>query len=105
MAKIKITLNPDPTFQATVVIPVPGGNTGEVKFTFKGRTRAEYLAWIDSLEGRSDIDAVMDCVSGWDMSEPFSQENVAILLNAYVAAGRAIIDKYFAELTNARLGN
>lgn len=105
MAKIKITLVPDPTFIAVVAIPVPGDKTGDVIFTFKGRTRTEYLAFIESLEARSDLDVVMDVVCGWNLDEPFSKENVGKLLDAYVAAGRAIIDKYFSELSSARLGN
>jgi len=105
MAKVKIKLIPDPTFSATVSIPIPGDKTGDVTFTFKGRTRDEYREFVDGITGRTDLEVVMDIVSGWNLDEPFSSDNVAMLLNAYVAAGRAIIDKYFAELTNARLGN
>jgi hypothetical protein len=39
MAKFK--LSPDPTFVFPVQIPVPGGDSAPVKFTFKYRTQSE----------------------------------------------------------------
>jgi len=105
MAKVKITLVPDPTFSAKVEIPVPGGDAGDVVFKFKARSRDEFDAFVAGLEGRKDIEVIMDIVNGWDMPDAFTEENVAALCKKYLSAPKAIIDKYFAELTGVRLGN
>mgnify|MGYP001562522192 CR=1 FL=1 len=105
MAKVKITLVPDPTFPAKVEIPVPGGNAGDVEFKFKTRSRDEFDAFVSGLEGRKDLDVIMDIASGWDMPDEFNEKTVAALCQKYLSAPKAIIDKYFAELTGVRLGN
>jgi len=105
MAKPKFTLTPSPTFKAKVGIPVPGNGTTAVEFTFKGRTRDEFKTFIDELANREDVDVIMDIASGWELEDAFDKENVEELIQNYLGAARAIIEKYLSELTQARLGN
>jgi hypothetical protein len=109
MAKSKFTLALAPTFKATVLIPIPGGKPEPIEFIFKGRTRDEFKEFVDGIQandGKStDADTVMDIASGWDLSDAFDRENIEMLTTNYLGAARAIIEKYFSELTQARLGN
>jgi len=105
MAKVKLALTNAPTFKAKVAIPVPGAKAVEVEFTFKGRTREQFKEFVDALAGMEDAEAIMGLASGWELDDPFTRENVALLIDNYLGAARVIIEKYFAELTQARLGN
>ena len=105
MAKVKLALTNAPTFKAKVAIPVPGAKAMEVEFTFKGRTREQFKEFVDALAGMEDAEAIMGLASGWELGDPFTRENVELLVNNYLGAARVVIEKYFAELTQARLGN
>lgn len=105
MAKTKFSLAPNPTFKAKVLIPVPGQSAEAVEFTFKGRTREAFKDFIEGLKDREDVDVVMDIASGWELDDAFDKKNVETLCENYLGAARAIIEKYLAELTQARLGN
>ena len=105
MAKPKFSLTANPTFKALVDVPVPGGKSAAVEFTFKSRTRDEFRLFIDGLGDRLDVDVIMDMASGWDLEDPFDQANVELLTQNYLGAARAITEKYLSELTAARLGN
>jgi hypothetical protein len=105
MAKPKLILTPSPTFKAKVSIPVPGSAPVDVEFTFKGRTRTAFKDFVDSLKDREDVDVLMDICSGWELEDAFNRENIEALNESYLGASRAVIEKYFAEITNARLGN
>lgn len=105
MAKSKFSLSVKPTFTAKVGIPIPGKSPEPVEFTFKGRTRDEFKEFIESLSEREDADVVMDICSGWELEDAFDRENVEVLIQNYLGAARAIIEKYLSELTQARLGN
>lgn len=105
MAKVKLALTNAPTFKAKVAIPVPGAKAVEVEFTFKGRTGEQFKEFVDALAGMEDAEAIMGLASGWELDDPFTRENVALLVDNYLGAARVIIEKYFAELTQARLGN
>ena len=105
MAKPKFSLTANPTFKALVDVPVPGGKSAAVEFTFKSRTRDEFRLFIDGLGDRLDVDVIMDMASGWDLEDPFDQANVELLTQNYLGAARAVIEKYLSELPAARLGN
>jgi hypothetical protein len=105
MAKPKFSLTANPTFKALVDVPVPGGKSAAVEFTFKSRTRDDFRLFIDGLGDRLDVDVIMDMASGWDLEDPFDQANVELLTQNYLGAARAVIEKYLSELTAARLGN
>lgn len=103
--KPKFTLTLKPTFPATVAIPVPGAPAEEIQFTFKGRTRDQFKEFVESLEGRNNVDVILDVASGWELEDAFTRENIETLDQNYIAAGAAILDKYILEMNKARRGN
>ena len=105
MAKSKFSLTPSPTFKCIVEIPVPGGRSAPVEFTFKGRTRDQFEEFMTGLKSEKPDELVMQLATGWDLDEAFEQDNVDKLTQNYMGAGLAIWTKYVAELTKARTGN
>jgi hypothetical protein len=105
----KVTLAVEPTFQAPVTIPAPGGKLDPVTFTFKYRTKDELDAYSKSMEKNvesiSNVDVVMGIAEGWDLDDAFTRENVERLLQKFHAAAGVISRAYITELTQARLGN
>lgn len=102
---MKLSLNPSPTFKASVEIPVPGGAPASVEFTFRHRGRPDVKSFVESLGDKSDCEVVLACASGWDLSDPFDAENVQRLLDNYFVSGERILATYLRELTAGRLGN
>jgi hypothetical protein len=105
MAKPKFTLNPSPTFKATVLIPVPGGTAAGIEFTFKHRPREDFKTFMEGMEDRDDIDLLMDVVSGWDLDDAFDADNLAKMTKNYMGSGHAIVEKYISEMTKVRAKN
>ena len=99
-------LNPAPTFRAVVDIPVPGGEPLGLECEFRHQTRAALKDWIGTFAGRDEADVLMDIVAGWHNADAgFSRDALDLLLQNYAQAGTAILARYTAELTGARLGN
>jgi len=105
MAKAKLTLADEATFKATVAIPVPGGRTADVEWVFAWMSRDEAKDFMDTLAGSEDVDALMKISRGWDLDEQFSKATVEKLTQKYIAAARAVLDKFIAELTGSRAKN
>lgn len=103
MAKLSIDANP--TFTTPVPIPVHGGDPVLMGFTFKHRTLDEMAAWVGSRDGKTDVDAVLDMVVGWDFAEEFTPENVARLLQQRVGTSLSIFTVYTREIYQAKLKN
>lgn len=101
----KLVLTAAPTFKTNVMIPVPGKKPTPVEFIFKGRTKDEFKAFIESLSGREDVDVILDIATGWELDDAFDDESVEKMTQNYIGAARAIIETYLNELTSARLGN
>ena len=101
----RLTLNPAPTFKATVDICRPGLDTEKIEITFKHRTRDQMDEFIKQMEGMSIEDQVMAVASGWDLVDQFSLENVQLLAQNYITAPMAIRDKYISELIKAKEKN
>jgi len=101
MAKAKLVLTANPTFKAKVAIPVPGAGTTDVEFIFKHRTKDQLKEFMDSNDGRSDVEVITDMCSGWDLAEPFDEENVEKLVQVYVGSAQAIFETYLSESTGA----
>lgn len=100
------SLVPDPTFKAKVAIPIPGKKAHNIEFTFKWRDSDEFKTFMEGLgNNESDTDAVMDFVTGWELSDAFNRENVEKLVKNYIGSARAIINVYIEENAGARLGN
>lgn len=104
MAK-KLILAASPTFKSKVAIPIPGGSPVLVEFTFKHRQKDDLFTWAQNLAGMEDVDLVKDVASGWDLDDEFNDANITALTQTYCGSARAILDRYFAEQTGAKLGN
>lgn len=104
MAKLK--LQPDPTFKAKVEIPVPGGAPVGVVFTFKHRTRQEMERFLASVEELPDDAALIQAVAtGWELADEFTEENVRVLVDSYIAAPARVFETYVKELAGSRSKN
>ncbi|HYD58970.1 MAG TPA: phage tail assembly chaperone [Noviherbaspirillum sp.] len=101
MAKAKLVLTPNPTFKAKVAIPVPGAGTTDVEFTFKHRSKDQLKEFMESNDGRGDVEVIMDMCSGWELAEPFDEEHVEQLAQQYVGSSQAIFETYLRESTGA----
>jgi hypothetical protein len=95
----------NPTFWATVDIPVPGDKACPLELEYRHRRRSEAIAFRDSLKGRSDDEIVLDMVVGWKWHEPFSAEALLDLLQEYPASPEPIAEAYFRELATANRKN
>lgn len=104
MSRLKLTLNPNPTFIAPVQIPMPGAESAEVVFTFKYKTKSEFKKWLDEL-GANEVEAVQSVISGWDLSDAFTSESIKQLSEMYMGALAAIVETYMRELTGNKLKN
>lgn len=101
----KISLTAAPTFKAPVDIPVAGGEPLVAVFTFKHRTRTALDEFIAERPKKSDIDAFMEMVEGWDIDVPFNKENAEILLENYIGTSLATYRVYLEELIQAKAKN
>lgn len=106
MAKPRLTFTVAPTFKSKVAIPIPGAKPVDVEFTFKGRGKEEYKTFSEGLDGREDIDIVLDIASGWELDDPFGKESLEQLFETHMGAAREILMTYVREMNGtARLGN
>lgn len=103
MAKIK--LDADPSFKATVSIPIPGADNADVLFTFKHRTRDECVKWLEGITKKKDSQVVTEMATAWDLDDEFNAKNAERLCQNYGGAGSAIFDCYLRELRGARAKN
>lgn len=115
MGKLKLVANP--TFTASVPVPVAGGEAVNVEMTFKHRTRKEWDEWIAASKAASEADppaavtiddevkSFMDIVVGWELEEQFNKDNIALLLQNYYGAGHAAVRVYSSELWNSKAKN
>ncbi|ATA55171.1 hypothetical protein CKY39_19610 [Variovorax boronicumulans] len=101
----RLTLKPNPTFKAKVEIMQPGSDAVEVEFVFKHRTRDEMDEFIKSLAELTLEDQVLAVASGWELVDPFNEENVKLMAQSYITAPAAIRDTYIRELIKARAKN
>lgn len=103
MAKLKLCA--EPAFKALVEIPVAGGESVPVEFIFRHRTKSELNEWINTRSKKSDAESVIECVSGWELSDEFNAESVNTLLENYIGSALAIYKTYVNELLGARIKN
>lgn len=101
----KLALKANPTFQALVGIPVAGGTSVDVLFTFKHRTKTELVEFVSTRQDHSDEETFLGMVTAWDLQEPFTPANVALLLENYIGAALAVYEAYKTELVKAKAGN
>lgn len=101
----KFTLNPAPTFKAKVDIPVPGGRTEKVEFTFRHRTREEFVRWLEESDSKEPHVLILEVACGWELAEPFDEESVKVLLANYIGSLPAVMETYIRELSGRREKN
>jgi hypothetical protein len=105
MAKTKFVLTASPTFKAKVAIPIPGGSPEIVEFTFRRRTKEAYLEWAKDMAEKDDVDLILEVASGWELEDPFDADSLEKLTQNYIGSGRAVLETYINQQTNAKLGN
>lgn len=105
MAKVKFQLDPNPTFKAIVKLPVHGGGEAELGFTFKHKRATEFAELFKVNENATKLDVVKDLCAGWDLAEPFTDENLSKMLENYIGSFDAIMTTYMDEIRQARVKN
>ena len=100
-----LKLNPDATFKHTVYIPVAGADPQPLELVYKWRSAKAVEAFTEKYKEHFGVDAVMDCVAGWNLDADFNRENVEKLLDNYLMAALRIVTGYVDEIFNARSGN
>ena len=103
MATLKLIA--EPTFRSKVGIPVAGGKSVEVEFTFKHRTKKALDEFVNSRTEKTDTESFMEMVTAWELEDAFNAENVELLLQNYIGSALATYRVYVDELVKAKLGN
>ena len=105
-------LEPNPTFTAPVAIPLPGGETATIDFTFAHMGRDALQRFLGRVKDLPDAEAVVDIVDDWSGVAgadgeplPITDENIMALLDNYHGAALAILQTYIRELTGQRVKN
>ena len=80
MAKLKLVANP--TFKANVGIPVAGGESVPVEFTFKHRTKTALDEWVKTRNAGSVGRSFREVVSLWDKAGTLKKESAEALAAA-----------------------
>lgn len=97
-----------PTFAATVDVPVPGGGTLPLELVFKHKTREAALEFMQrpAAEGATDGSVLDEIVAGWsNVEEPYSPDNMTVLCGNFAGAPEVILERYFTELGVLRRKN
>ena len=104
MAKLKLVA--DPTFKARVGIPLAGNDEEAfVELTFRHRSKADLSKFTEDMKGMEDTEVFMAMVTAWDLEDPFTTENVKLLMENYIGSGLATFRVYLDQLTKTKLGN
>lgn len=97
-----------PTFPATVDIPVPGNEPDPVEFTFKAKTTEAFDALVKEVQsGKKTIaEAVREIVAGWTHpAVEFSPEKLNECFNLLPGSPLAIWSTYRQQLFEGRRKN
>lgn len=102
-----LRLVPSATFETSVSIPVPGQKEdATIRVSFKYLGKDKLRVFLESLEGREDVDALAEIVDGWkDVDQPYSRDNLAALLTAYPMAALSFFEAFQKEVFKAKAGN
>jgi hypothetical protein len=99
----KISLIPNPTFDAPVKIHIPGELAEEITITFNHMTSTELKAFLASADARPPEEVLGDIVAGWSWpGVPFSADALKTLIENYHATGPVILQSYLDELLGRR---
>lgn len=98
----------NPTFTATVDIPVPGATPDPVNFTFNVKTAAAFDALVQAVKtGEKTVaDAVREVVGGWTHpAVEFSPDKLDECFQTFPGSPLAIWAKFCQELFEGRRKN
>ena len=132
MAKLILGQAPK-TFKKEIIVPLLNGETAEINFTFRFKTRDEYAKLIDKLMAdenpkaskakkteeekeltlsaafakvsKSTVDFILEIAEGWDLEDKFSAATVEQLMNEFPGATAAISEGYRAAILEGRVKN
>lgn len=107
--KSLLSIAPKSEFTAQVAITNPDRDPELVEFTFKYRDREALDKWTTDLSSApktddaigSDVKMVMDCATGWELADDFTESNVRQLLVMHPAAA---INVYQTYIRTSRIG-
>lgn len=99
----KLTLQPNPSFKAEVLISVPGAKAVPVEFTFKYRNRDELQKFIARVAASEQIGPaeILEMCTAWELTDPFDAASLETLALNYLTAPRSIFEVYIDEHTKA----
>lgn len=106
-------LTPDPQFQATIRLTVPGAAPVDTQWRCAHKGKQALADWLkSSADGKSDLDALSEVLVGWegvtdDAGAPvsFSRDALAALLDQYPASAGELFAGYYQALTESRTKN
>lgn len=99
------SLNPSPTFASSISFPVAGSDKATIKIDYHHKTTADLSDYLKRIKKMTDLDAAMEIMAGWELSEEFNRESVEKLFQNYGGSARAVLQSYVSELMGAREGN
>ena len=104
-------LQPNPVFEASITIPVPGGGEDKIKFKFKRLGKKALRELFKTLEDANtagseveidDAEFLLNIVEGWTgVDEEFSREALELLCDNYPGAVGAVIQNYSNKMFGA----
>lgn len=104
---------PNPTFRVKVPLTVPGADLRavvEIEFKHKGRTA--FVAWWESITGRTDAEILADVIADWsdvidDKGEQvaYTPDALALLIDRFPASAMELQGAYRRALWEAREKN
>lgn len=95
-------IEPNPTFWATARIHVPGQGLGQIEVEFKHLKHAERRAYSDSLDSKTNMEALTEIIIGWrGIDVAYTSDTLAQLLNEYPTAASALYAAFWGEITGA----
>lgn len=100
-------LQPKSTFWAKVHVSVAGeAKPEQIEMEFKYLGRDALKEYFQSLEGKTDSDALGEIVLNWRLVDAeYSPENLAILLNNYPGAALSVFETFRREVMEAKTKN
>ncbi len=107
-------LQPNPTFEAQIAIPVPGGGEDKIKFKFKRLGRKALRGLFEELNSKTDgevsevdeTEILLKVVEGWSgVDAEFNAENLATLCDNYPGAIGAILGSYSSKMVGVQEKN
>lgn len=102
MSKPKFTLDPKPTFDLKVPVPVPGEGFTEITLTCRYRNRTQFEQFLDEIKEKTNSEIVMLVATGWNVDAEFNEGNVEKLVENYMGSASSIVGAYAEELMKVR---